>query len=111
MAVQFGPPSRLGMHGVAKDTHHGHVAVSRQLLAHLNDVVSINDTERHGAQADKTKTNASGLLFPKQLCLDKNTYTPKSTQYSKGKKNSCSTYTKIKKYKNQFSPNHLRPTI
>ena len=40
---------------VAEDANHGHIAIFQQSLAHLDDVVRMNDAERHGALPDRIK--------------------------------------------------------
>ena len=47
---------------VAEDANHGHVAIFQQSVAHLDDVVRMNDAERHGALPDRTKEGSQNAI-------------------------------------------------
>ena len=55
---------------VAEDANHSRIAISQQPLAHLNDVVRMNDAERHGALPRQNKRKASNLLCPRHSQRD-----------------------------------------
>ena len=47
---------------VAEDANHSHIAIFQQSPAHRDDVVRMNDAERHGALPDRTKERSQNAI-------------------------------------------------